>query len=78
MTERPALGVVATNGGTYFTNADINECRAFLREHGLENHRFGWADEKGVYSGMICYDGTIDRDGNSTGTATWTAAYWRN
>lgn len=68
------LGEVSRNGGVYFTHPDINECRAFLREHGLECEHTGWQGRG--RRGAIFFNGRVDRDGRSIGTSDWTATYW--
>ena len=64
MTDKPLLGVVAPNGATYFTG-HINECRSFLRQHGLECEMQGWQSQDGKRRGLIdFYQGSYH------------AAYW--
>lgn len=68
------LGTVGNNGTTYFTHIDINECRAFLRDNGLECERGGWSS--GTKRGAVYFDGKLTRNGRPFGDSTWTAAFW--
>lgn len=60
------LGVVSRNGAVYFTHVNINQCRAFLNDAGLDCTYKGWENHK--YYGAIYFDGGDKK--------TWTAAYW--
>ena len=51
------LGTVDPNGSVSHTSADINQCRTFLRQQGLECFHTGWANEDDSMRGLICYAG---------------------
>lgn len=62
---RPLLGTVEANGAVYFYGG-INECRLFLRQHGLEiDPKRGWISR--THAGIIHFDSQ---------RSSYYAAYW--
>lgn len=59
------LGVVNPSGVITFSHHEVNQCRVFLNDHGLDCTYEGWNSEN--HYGGIYYNATKD---------LWTAAYW--
>lgn len=67
---KPYVGQVSVNGSIRFADKSLQECRRFLRAHGLEvKARIGWCNERRKLLGAIYFCG----EGNG-----WEAAYWRS